>query len=64
MLIGENRRFMSALITLKTEMDMKTGLPSQDLLPETKEFLKKTLKIEAKDANEAIKNEKLVNYIH
>lgn len=63
MLIGENRRFMSALITLKTEMDMKTGLPSQDLLPETKEFLKKTLKIEAKDANEAIKNEKLINYI-
>jgi hypothetical protein len=60
MLIGENRRFMSALITLKAEMDMKTGLPSQDLLPETKDFLKKTLKIEAKDTNEAIKNEKLI----
>jgi len=28
MVIGENRRFMSAFITLKAEMDMKTGLPS------------------------------------
>jgi len=54
---------MSAIITLKAEMDMKTGLPSQDLLPETKDFLKKTLKIDAKDTNEAIKNEKLIKYI-
>lgn len=28
MLIGENQRFMAALITFKIEMDMKTGLPS------------------------------------
>jgi long-chain-fatty-acid--CoA ligase ACSBG len=31
MLIGENRRFMAALITLKVDIDMTTGLPSKDL---------------------------------
>lgn len=63
MLIGENRRFMSALITLKAEMDMKTGLPSNQLLPETAEFLKKSLKIEAKTTDEALKNPALAKYI-
>ena len=63
MMIGENRRFMSAIVTLKAEMDMTTGLPSDKLLPETKDFLKKTLKIDAKDTHEAIKNPELIKYI-
>ena len=36
---------MSAIITLKAEMDMTTGLPSDKLLPETIDHLKRTLKI-------------------
>ena len=63
MMIGENRRFMSAIVTLKAEMDMTTGLPSDKLLPETKDFLKRTLKIDAKDTHEAIKNPELIKYI-
>lgn len=59
MLIGENRRFMAALITLKAEMDMKTGLPSKELLPETIEWLKKNVGIDVKDSETASKDEKL-----
>lgn len=62
-LIGENRRFMSALITLKAEMDMTTGLPSDKLLPETVDHLKRTLKINVKDTHEAVKNPELIKYM-
>lgn len=63
MLIGENRRFMGALITLKAEMDMKTGLPSKELLPETIEFIKKNIGVDVKDSETASKNEKIYQYI-
>ena len=36
MLVGENQRFMAALITFKVDIDMLTGLPSKNLLSETK----------------------------
>lgn len=32
MLVGENQRFMGALITFKVDIDMKTGLPSKNLM--------------------------------
>ena len=35
MLIGENRRFLSALITFKVDIDMTTGLPSNNLTPDS-----------------------------
>jgi long-chain-fatty-acid--CoA ligase ACSBG len=36
MVIGEQRKFLSAIITLKTEVDMATGLPSKNLTSESK----------------------------
>jgi hypothetical protein len=62
-MIGENRRFMSALITFKAEMDMTTGLPSEKLLPETVDFFKKTLKINVKDTHETVKNPEVIKYV-
>ena len=62
-MIGENRRFMSALITFKAEMDMTTGLPSEKLLPETVDFVKKNLKITAKDTHELVKNPEILKYV-
>ena len=63
MLIGENRRFMAALVTLKAEMDMKTGLPSKQLLPETADFLKKTVGISVKTTTEACNSKELTAFI-
>ena len=40
MMIGEQERFMGALITFKVDIDMKTGLPSRTLMEEAKTFFK------------------------
>jgi long-chain-fatty-acid--CoA ligase ACSBG len=40
MLVGENRRFMSALITFKVDIDMTTGLPSDNLTSDAIAFFK------------------------
>lgn len=63
MLIGENRRFMAAIITLKSEMDMKSGLPSKELLPETIDFIKKNIGVDVKDSETASKDEKIYKYV-
>ena len=31
MVVGENQRFMAAIITLKVDMDLTTGVPSRNL---------------------------------
>ena len=63
MMIGENRRFMSALITFKAEMDMKSGMPSQDLVPETIAFVKRELGIDVKNTKELVASDKLNAYV-
>ncbi len=63
MLIGENRRFMSALITFKAEMDMKTGLPSEQLLPETVAFIKREIKVDVKTTKDACASKEILAYI-
>jgi len=40
MVIGENQRFMAALITFKVDIDMKTGLPSINLLEDAQKYFK------------------------
>ena len=36
MLLGENQRFLAALITFKVEVDTATGMPTKALANETK----------------------------
>jgi long-chain-fatty-acid--CoA ligase ACSBG len=55
MLIGENQRFMAALITFKVDVDMKTGLPSNTLTAETRKFFKDQAGVDVKTSEEAIK---------
>ncbi|KAJ9591842.1 hypothetical protein L9F63_001659, partial [Diploptera punctata] len=40
MLIGDKRKFLSILLTFKTEMNMETGEPLDELTPETKKWCK------------------------
>ncbi|XP_051175144.1 very long-chain-fatty-acid--CoA ligase bubblegum isoform X2 [Leptopilina boulardi] len=40
MLIGDRRKFLTILVTLKTEMNIDTGEPLDTLLPDTKTWLK------------------------
>lgn len=60
MLVGENRRFMSALITLKVDIDMTTGLPSKNLTSEAVEFIKREAGVEVKTSDEACKDPKVL----
>lgn len=56
MLVGENQRFIGALITFKVEIDMKTGLPSRNLLQESIDYFKQVVGVEVKTTEEACKN--------
>lgn len=63
MMLGEQQRFMGALITFKTDIDMKTGLPSRTLLPETVAFFKNELGLSLKTSDEAIAEPKVSEFI-
>ena len=49
---------MGALITFKVDVDMKTGLPSKNLLEEARVFFKKELGLDIKTSDEACKEPK------
>ena len=40
MVVGENQRFLAALITFKADMDVATGSPTINLTPEAKAIFK------------------------
>lgn len=63
MLVGENRRFMSALITLKVDIDMTTGLPSKDLTLDAKKWIKAETGLDLKTSDEACVNQKVFESI-
>jgi len=56
MLVGEQQRFMAALITFKVDIDMKTGIPSNKLLPDVVAYLKQQTGQDIKTSDEACAN--------
>ena len=38
-LVGDKKKFLTMLVTLKTEMEIETGAPKDDLHPETLKWL-------------------------
>ena len=63
MVIGENQRFLAAFITLKVDMDMSKGIPSNNLTTDVKNFFKQHLSVDVKTTVEAAANEKIQKYI-
>lgn len=63
MLVGEQRRFMSALITFKVDIDMATGMPSNNLMGEAKSYFKEKLGLDIKTSEEACSNQKVIDHI-
>ena len=66
MVIGDDRKFLSALITLKVEVDNSTGMntPTKQLTSNVKNFLASELKVhDVNTTDEAIANEKITEYI-
>lgn len=62
MLVGENQRFMAALITFKVDLDMKSGLPSNNLTEETMAYFKGH-GIDIKTSDEACQSQKVFEHI-
>jgi long-chain-fatty-acid--CoA ligase ACSBG len=56
MLVGEQQRFMGALITFKVDVDLKTGIPSNKLMPEAINWLKQHSGQDVKTTEEACSN--------
>ena len=59
MIVGEGQRFLGALITFKVDMDPKTGLPTRNLMLETRQFFQKELGLSLSTSDQAIAEPKV-----
>ncbi len=63
MVIGENQKFLCALITLKVDIDVTKGIPTNNLTTDARNFFRTQIGVEVKTTEEAIKNEKVKKFI-
>lgn len=63
MMLGEQQRFMAALITFKVDVDPKSGVPSKILTAEAKNAFKTNVGMDFKTTDEAIAEPKVAEYI-
>mmetsp|Transcript_11570 Transcript_11570/g.14591 ORF Transcript_11570/g.14591 Transcript_11570/m.14591 type:complete len:114 (-) Transcript_11570:204-545(-) len=63
MMLGEQQRFMAALITFKVDVDPKSGVPSRNLTQEAKNALKEATGMDFKTTDEAIAEPKVSEYV-
>lgn len=54
---------MAALITLKVDVDMKSGLPSNKLTADAINFIKNGAGVDVKTSDEACKNQKVFELV-
>lgn len=64
MLLGENQRFMSALITFKVDIDMKNGLPSLNLTTEAAKYFQEMTGETFKTSEEVCNSQKVIDHIN
>ena len=64
MLLGENQRFMSALITFKVDIDMKNGLPSLNLTSEAAKYFQEMTGETFKTSEEVCNSQKVIDHIN
>ena len=63
MMIGEQQRFMAALITFKVDIDPKSGVPSRNLTQEAKTAIKQAAGVDVSTTDEAIAEPKVSEYV-
>jgi len=63
MVVGENQKFLGAVMTFKVDTDAQTGEPSNNLTQEVVNLFKKELNVEIKTTEEAIANDKVQKYV-
>jgi len=63
MIIGDDRNFLSSLITLKTVSTGPSAQPTTDLTPEVKDFIKSNIGSTINSTEEAAKDSAVLSYI-
>ena len=63
MLVGENQRFMAAIITFKVDIDMSTGTPSNKLTPEVVKYFKDNTGVDITTSDEACSNKAIFEHV-
>ena len=63
MMLGEQQRFMAALITFKVDVDPKSGVPSKNLTAEARSDFKQNCGVDVKTTDEAIADAKVAEYV-
>lgn len=63
MVIGDDKKFLSALISFKVDIDPKTGEPSATLSPECINSMKTLVGVEPKTVDEAKQDSKILAFI-
>lgn len=56
MVIGDMKHYLSAFITFKVDVNMQTGVPTQNLTPEVKNFFKTQMNISVETVDDILKN--------
>ena len=64
MVMGEGRKFISAIISFKVDVDLKAGgVPTKNLTEEAINYFKKNCGLSLKSSDEACKNQTVFNHI-
>ena len=63
MIVGDHRKFLTALVTLKTAMDGPSAQPTSQLSPEAIDFIKSDLQQDVTSIEEAQTNEAVNNFV-
>ena len=63
MVIGDDRKFLSCLITFRTQMSGPQAQPTTELTPEAKEFIKTNIGSNVKDSEKACKDSAVLTFI-
>lgn len=63
MVIGDDKKYLSALITFRTMMDGPQAAPTNELTPEVVDYIKENLGSTVKTTEDAIKDSAVLTYI-
>lgn len=63
MVVGDDWKFLSCLVTFKTVMSGPQANPTTDLTPEVKEFIKSNIGSTVNNSEEASKDQGVISYI-
>ena len=63
MVVGEQQKFLAAVMTFKCDIDLNTNIPSKNLTNEAKTYFKNQLNLNITTSDEAMKNAEVLKHL-